>query len=65
MEVIKLKDKSNGAIIEVKKSLASDYIGTGKYVAVVEEKEIVKATIKENTKETEKFGKKLGFGKNN
>ena len=61
METIKIKDKSNGAIIEVKKSLASDYIGTGKYVAVVEEKEIQKATVNE----PQKFGKKLGLGKNN
>ena len=61
MEIVKIKDKSNGAIIEVKKSLASDYIGTGKYVAVVEEKEVQKATVNETTK----FGKKIGLGKNN
>ena len=61
MEFAKIKDKSNGAIIEVKKSLAGDYIGTGKYIAVVEVKEIQKATAKVPTK----FGKKINIGKNN
>lgn len=37
METTKLKDKSNGAIIEVKKSIASDYVGTGKYIVVTKE----------------------------
>ena len=31
METVKIKDKSNGAVIVVKKSLAGDYIGTGKF----------------------------------
>lgn len=31
---VKIKDKTNGAIIEVKKSLVADYIGTGKYEEV-------------------------------
>ena len=34
MELVKLKDKTNGAVIEVKKSLAADYIGTGRYEIV-------------------------------
>lgn len=38
MELVKIKDKSNGAIITVKKSLASDYIGTGKFEIYKEEK---------------------------
>ena len=61
MELVKIKDKSNGAIIEVKKSLVSDYVGTGKYVAVVEKSEILKVSENKN----EKFGKKLSIGKNN
>lgn len=41
MEIIKvkIKDKKTGAIYEVKKSLASDYIGTGDFELVKEEKE--------------------------
>lgn len=42
MEKIKIKDKNTGAIKEVKKSLASDYIGTGKFV-LVENKEAKKS----------------------
>ena len=38
MELVKIKDVKTGAIKEVKKSLAGDYIGTGKFV-LVEEKE--------------------------
>jgi len=41
MELVKLKDKTNGAVIEVKKTLAADYIGTGRF-EVVEEKPVVK-----------------------
>lgn len=36
---VKIKDKVTGAIKEVKKSLASDFIGTGKFVLVVENKD--------------------------
>ena len=39
MELVKIKDKSNGAVITVKKSLAGDYIGTGKFEIYKEEKE--------------------------
>lgn len=34
MEIVKIKDKKTGAIKEVKKSLAGDYIGTGKFELV-------------------------------
>ena len=39
MEKVKIKDKTTGAIKEVKKSLADDYVGTGKFELVVETKE--------------------------
>lgn len=41
MEVpkVKVKDIRNGAIYEVRKSLASDYIGTGDFELVKEELE--------------------------
>lgn len=38
MDKVKIKDIKDGAIKEVKKELADDYIGTGKFV-LVEEKE--------------------------
>lgn len=38
METVKIKDIKTNAIKEVKKSLAGDYIGTGKFV-LAEEKE--------------------------
>lgn len=38
METVKIKDKKTGVIKEVKKSLASDYIGTGKFEIYKEEK---------------------------
>ncbi len=31
METVKIKDVRNGVVKEVKKSLASDYIGTGRF----------------------------------
>lgn len=34
METVKIKDIKTGAIKEVKKSLAGDFIGTGKFVIV-------------------------------
>jgi hypothetical protein len=39
METVKIKDIKTGAIKVVKKSLASDYIGTGKFILVDEKKE--------------------------
>ena len=36
MEKVKIRDKSNGAIIEVAKALASDYIMTGNFEYVKE-----------------------------
>lgn len=38
MDKVKIKDKKTGAVKEVKKSLAGDYVGTGKFV-IVDEKE--------------------------
>lgn len=37
---VKVKDKRTGTIYEVKKSLASDYIGTGDFELVKDEKEV-------------------------
>ena len=45
MELVKLKDKTNGAVIEVKKSLAADYIGTGRFE--IAEKEVKKPVVEE------------------
>ena len=36
---VKIKDIKTGAVKEVKKTLAADYIGTGKFVLVEEKKE--------------------------
>lgn len=36
---VKIKDKQTGAITEVKKSLADDFIGTGKFVLYEEAEE--------------------------
>jgi len=36
---VKVRDIRNGAIYEVRKSLASDYIGTGDFELVKDEKE--------------------------
>lgn len=38
MDKVKIKDIKTGAIKEVKKSLAGDFIGTGKFVLVDDEK---------------------------
>ncbi len=43
MEKVKIKDIKTGAIKEVKKSLAGDFIGTGKFV-LVNDKEAKKST---------------------
>lgn len=57
MDKVKIKDIKTGAVIEVKKALASDYIGTGNFVAYKEEpKKEVK--IFSNNK-PEKIGNKL------
>lgn len=57
MDKVKIKDVKTGAVIEVKKALASDYIGTGKFVTYEEEpKKEVK--IFSNNK-PEKIGNKL------
>ncbi len=37
-EKVKIKNKKTGAIKEVKKTLAGDYVGTGEFVLVEEEK---------------------------
>ena len=41
LELVKIKDVKTGAIKEVKKSLASDYIGTKKFVLVEDGKKPV------------------------
>jgi len=38
METVKIKDIKTGAIKVIKKSLAGDYIGTGKFTLVEEKK---------------------------
>ncbi len=40
METVKVRDVNNGVVKEVKKSLAGDYIGTGRFELVTEKKEI-------------------------
>lgn len=39
MELVSIKDKKTGAIKKVKKVLASDYVGTGKFELLKEKKE--------------------------
>ena len=50
-ETVKIKDKTTGAIKEVKKALAGDFIGTGNFELVDE------------TKEQSKEDKFVGFSK--
>lgn len=38
METVKVKDKKTGAVKEIKKSLAGDYVGTGKFILVEDKK---------------------------
>lgn len=38
METVKVRDVKNGVVKEVKKSIASDYIGTGRFELAKEEK---------------------------
>ena len=40
MEKVKIKNKKTGAITEVKKALADDFVGTGDFVIFEEKKEI-------------------------
>lgn len=54
METIKIKDIDTGAVKEVKKSLASDYIGTGKFVVYKEETKKTKPDFKFNINKEEK-----------
>lgn len=42
MELVKIRDIRNGAIIEVKKTLLGDYIGTGRFELYEEKKDIKK-----------------------
>ena len=57
MDKVKIKDKKTGAILEVKKTLASDYIGTGNFV-IYEEEPKREVKIFSNNK-PEKMGHKL------
>lgn len=41
METVKIRDKKTGAVKTVKKSLASDYVGTGKFELHKEAKKTV------------------------
>jgi hypothetical protein len=47
---VKIKDKKTGAIKEVKKSLVSDYIGTGNFELVQDKKEEKKSNFYNNDK---------------
>ena len=40
METVKIRDVKNGVVKEVKKSLAGDYIGTGRFELATEKKEV-------------------------
>lgn len=42
MEKVLVKDKKTGAVKEIKKSLAADYVGTGKFVIVEKKQEEIK-----------------------
>ena len=52
METVKIINKKNGVIKTVKKSLASDYIGTGKFEMYVEKKQTEKPKFKNVQKPT-------------
>lgn len=45
MDKVKVRDKKTGATKEVKKSLAADYIGTGKFELVEDKKVELKQKI--------------------
>lgn len=51
METVKIKDKRTGAEKTVKKSLASDYVGTGNFEIVKDEKKVSKFALKEEKPE--------------
>jgi uncharacterized protein with gpF-like domain len=51
METVKIKDKRTGAVKTVKKSLASDYVGTGNFEIVKDEKKTYKFALKEEKPE--------------
>lgn len=51
METVKIKDKRTDAVKIVKKSLASDYVGTGNFVIVEDEKKTSKFALKEEKPE--------------
>lgn len=42
MDKVKIKDIKTGAVMEVKASLADDYIGTGRFVLLENKKEEIK-----------------------
>lgn len=42
METVKIKDKKNGAVIKVKKSIAGDFVGTGNFEIVEDTKPFAK-----------------------
>ena len=51
VELVKIKDVKTGAIMEVKKSLASDYIGTQRFTLCNEkDKDVRDSSNKENNK---------------
>lgn len=55
MEKVKIKNVKTGAIEEVKKTLASDYVGTGRFELVKEEeKKQTKPDFKFNVNKEEK-----------
>ena len=51
METVKIKDKRTGAIKTVKKSLASDYVGTGNFEIVKEKAKTSKFALPEDKPE--------------
>ena len=51
METVKIKDKRTGAVKTVKKSLASDYIGTGNFEIAKPEKKTSKFALEKEKPE--------------
>ena len=52
MEKVKIKDIKTGAIKEVNKSLAGDFVGTGKFIIVENKREeIERPTFSKHSKE--------------
>ena len=54
MQTVKIRDVKTGAVKEVSKSLASDYVGTKKFVIVTEEKKSQSKPLYNEHKEEEK-----------